>query len=204
MKNKIIQFVGVVSMLAATGATASTVFVNPDTVNTAPGSTFTATVQADFTDVGGATWGGFLLTWDSSLLSLVSGSELVPNILTPPVITANSVDYGFATCIFCGPTDVLGATDIFDVYSLTFEVAADAGTVSTNAVLSIGAVGNLWLGADGLTDVTPGALDFHGATINISAVPVPPAVWLFGSGLLGLVGVARRRPQAVGRLASAV
>lgn len=28
---------------------------------------------------------------------------------------------------------------------------------------------------------------------GISSVPVPPAVWLFGSGLLGLVGVARRR-----------
>jgi len=27
----------------------------------------------------------------------------------------------------------------------------------------------------------------------ISAVPVPAAVWLFGSGLLGLVGVARRK-----------
>mgnify|MGYP003572549889 CR=1 FL=1 len=30
-------------------------------------------------------------------------------------------------------------------------------------------------------------------TIGTSAVPVPAAVWLFGSGLLGLVGVARRR-----------
>jgi len=30
-------------------------------------------------------------------------------------------------------------------------------------------------------------------TIHTSAVPVPAAVWLFGSGLLGLVGVARRR-----------
>jgi len=28
---------------------------------------------------------------------------------------------------------------------------------------------------------------------NIGAVPVPAAVWLFGSGILGLVGVARRR-----------
>lgn len=33
-------------------------------------------------------------------------------------------------------------------------------------------------------------------TYNVSAVPVPPAVWLFGSGLLGLVGVARRKQQA--------
>jgi len=28
---------------------------------------------------------------------------------------------------------------------------------------------------------------------NVSAVPVPAAVWLFGSGLLGLVGIARRK-----------
>ena len=29
--------------------------------------------------------------------------------------------------------------------------------------------------------------------ITVSAVPVPPAVWLFGSGLVGLIGVARRK-----------
>ena len=29
--------------------------------------------------------------------------------------------------------------------------------------------------------------------IDVTAVPVPAAVWLFGSGLIGLVGVARRR-----------
>jgi hypothetical protein len=29
--------------------------------------------------------------------------------------------------------------------------------------------------------------------VALAAVPVPPAVWLFGSGLLGLVGIARRR-----------
>jgi hypothetical protein len=28
---------------------------------------------------------------------------------------------------------------------------------------------------------------------SVSTVPVPAAVWLFGSGLLGLVGVARRK-----------
>jgi hypothetical protein len=37
---------------------------------------------------------------------------------------------------------------------------------------------------------------FDGSTLTLaapSAVPVPAAVWLFGSGLLGLVGVARRK-----------
>lgn len=29
--------------------------------------------------------------------------------------------------------------------------------------------------------------------LSVSAVPVPAAVWLFGSGLLGLIGIARRR-----------
>jgi len=40
-------------------------------------------------------------------------------------------------------------------------------------------------------DETTGAL-----TTSVAAVPVPAAVWLFGSGLIGLFGVARRRKAA--------
>ena len=29
--------------------------------------------------------------------------------------------------------------------------------------------------------------------VSVSAVPVPAAVWLFGSGLIGLAGFARRK-----------
>ena len=41
-----------------------------------------------------------------------------------------------------------------------------------------------------------GAATFTGiwsTTVTTSAVPVPAAVWLFGSGLLGLIGFARRK-----------
>jgi len=59
-------------------------------------------------------------------------------------------------------------------------------------------------GAGTLTDIvgsqgsTPATWSFSSANVNdysmtITAVPVPAAVWLFGSGLLGLVAVARRR-----------
>ena len=32
--------------------------------------------------------------------------------------------------------------------------------------------------------------------LEVSAVPIPAAVWLFGSGLLGLIGIARRKRAA--------
>jgi len=41
---------------------------------------------------------------------------------------------------------------------------------------------NYWVAA-------PGDFDYF----NVTAVPVPAAVWLFGSGLLGLVGIAKRK-----------
>jgi hypothetical protein len=31
---------------------------------------------------------------------------------------------------------------------------------------------------------------------QVSTIPVPPAVWLFGSGLLGMIGIARRKKAA--------
>jgi hypothetical protein len=37
-----------------------------------------------------------------------------------------------------------------------------------------------------------GQVDFDGS-ITVSSVPLPAAAWLFGSALLGLVGIARRK-----------
>ena len=34
---------------------------------------------------------------------------------------------------------------------------------------------------------------FIGSTIAVNAVPVPAAAWLMGSGLIGLIGVARKK-----------
>lgn len=67
--------------------------------------------------------------------------------------------------------------------------AAGAGTWTGN-VVNYGNVGAAWAAFDG----TPYTEKFN-VTLNGTAavVPIPAAVWLFGSGLLGLVGVARRK-----------
>lgn len=47
-----------------------------------------------------------------------------------------------------------------------------------------------WAVGDAFTD--NGTIDY----LTLTAIPVPPALWLFGSGLLGLAGIARRRRAA--------
>ena len=53
-------------------------------------------------------------------------------------------------------------------------------------IVMSGNVGKDW----GVFDGTPYTEAFN---IRVTAVPVPPALWLFGSGLLGLIGMARRK-----------
>lgn len=44
--------------------------------------------------------------------------------------------------------------------------------------------------------ITPGSANISGTgdcSVNVNPVPVPAAVWLFGSGLIGLIGISRRK-----------
>lgn len=62
-----------------------------------------------------------------------------------------------------------------------FDMCGSSGCGQTNA--SIGDPLSL------SSEISPGSIN----SVPLSAVPVPAAVWLFSSGLIGLIGVARRK-----------
>lgn len=96
----------------------------------------------------------------------------------------------------------------------TFEATASFTSVAVNPAAhngvsefeTLGIIFDLQAGlsfADVLTDLETGALriGLHGidfldegseSFVNASPVPVPAAVWLFGSGLIGLIGFAKK------------
>lgn len=190
IRNKLIGVVwglGAVSMLAVAGvANAATVSLTPSVTNVAVGDIFSLTVQgSDFVD--GVSSGGVEISWDANLVSLVSTLPDIQNSLLSngfldlgsSVAAADAVAVGGSFAGITGPS--------FDFVTLQFEALPPAQQGPINLANSI--FGD-WQDINGQS--LPGVI-FEGATINTSAVPVPAAVWLFGSGLLGLVGVARRR-----------
>jgi len=76
----------------------------------------------------------------------------------------------------------------------SIDLLIDAGMVGELVQIGFVATGTELTDAEG-GQVWPGTGVYYDnlGFAEVSAVPVPAAVWLFGSGLLGLVGVARRR-----------
>ena len=83
--------------------------------------------------------------------------------------------------------------DVKQVEFLGSTTGSAAGYLDfTGGSLQQGAVGgNVLINWDGDANSNAGVIST--GKLEVSAVPVPAAVWLFGSGLLGLVGIARRK-----------
>ncbi len=102
---------------------------------------------------------------------------------------SNTVNYpgttptGWGEGIFSGAHDV-SLTNIFE-NGITGSVGNDFAELVFNDL----AAGWYTLYVGGTNDASLGG--FY--DINVSTVPIPAAAWLFGSALLGLVGVARRK-----------
>ena len=67
-----------------------------------------------------------------------------------------------------------------------FWTTGEVPTLPTSFTNTTNLGGSIWLG--GQTNYA-----VQGLSLEVSEVPVPPAVWLFGSGLIGLIGIAKRK-----------
>ena len=99
------------------------------------------------------------------------------------------------------------ATNDITHHSITISTTTPSSDIKPAFILALqDTSSSTWFGDNGVTDVSSGAgtaffVSFKnpagdqivGVDMTLSQVPVPAAVWLFGSGLLGLVGVARRK-----------
>jgi len=184
-------------MIGSTVASASFVSALP-AAQTVLDTDATVTVDLQATALVNSFGGAIDVTWDSNLLSLNLANVLIANgasgLAGPwdPTFLFESegdnstpgslIGLAFGTQTFPTPDPVNGDQPIA---RLIFDVVGNAGT--TDILLANNPLG--WSPA--LTEpYVPGEVTVEA---SVSPVPVPAAVWLFGSGLLGLVGVARRR-----------
>jgi hypothetical protein len=87
-----------------------------------------------------------------------------------------------------GPLFPNGDSSVWTTYNFSFTVGPDSsGGITLQFNAACGADANC---------VSNYFVDNVSIKADVSAVPVPAAVWLFGSGLLGLIGVARRKVAA--------
>jgi len=94
---------------------------------------------------------------------------------------------GYNSVTTTPPTTAGGtaSTTTLGIFALTINLADEFGSgFGTFSGVQMQITGDNGVG--GTYDAAP-------SVIGITAVPVPAAVWLFGSGLLGLAGIARKR-----------
>ena len=142
-------------------------------------------------DIGGGTWGvASTTTFFGANWTAHSGTTFGPG-----TYSIDTIEGGVYTGIVVGAGQVgghilfnWGATaniDVVNVWDVVGDVYTSTDGIAGNPANPDGIRGY------GMID---GAFPNFNANFDFTApVPVPAAVWLFGSGLVGLVGVARRR-----------
>lgn len=167
---------------------AATVSFNNSLTNVNQGDTFSLTVQGtDFAPIVG---GGLNLSFNSSVLQVnsVTINQSVFEFYIGDGTEEGIVDNSFGQLLNTSFNSFFGASGNFDIMDISF-TAVGTGTSDLNLSESL-----LWVFADEFGGYYGDQVTYDPATVNVvSAVPVPAAVWLFGSGIIGLAGLARRK-----------
>ena len=200
MSNKIMAGVsGLVLLCLASLVNGATVRLTPSSQNVVVGSYFSLAVTgADFTDL--VTSGSITLTWDPVDLTLVTTpSDVFSSIFrdtgffSTVNFTPGQLDVTM-TAFSPVPTSIPIAPAIGPDFNLfTIDFRANPPPIGLTTVDILTGFDGAWQSAllQDYMDVT-----YAGASFSITTpigFPLPPALWLFGSGLLGLIGIARRK-----------
>jgi hypothetical protein len=84
------------------------------------------------------------------------------------------------------------ADDVGKIFNVRFETLTSFQINNLDEALSTGAAGELVVGASISANLLFGSNGVL-APVGVTAVPIPAAVWLFGSALLGLFGISKRK-----------
>jgi hypothetical protein len=183
-------------------ASAATLFMIPSAQNVGDNTAFVVDIIAsglpDGTS-GGAidvSWNAADMTLDSIFLATTdpadSGGGAALGNWDPVSSFFTGVDAtgpGSISGLYVGSFDGLSGNQ--QIAQLNFTLGA--GVSNSLITMAEAAVGGTWAAWDGTNPPYTFTNTYDGTIINPSVVPVPAALWLFGSGIIGLVGVARRR-----------
>jgi hypothetical protein len=127
-----------------------------------------------------------LINYENGLNADINTGGLLNGLTTATVVTGTGL-YPSGTGSASTKYGLLGAADYSTLGSTPVQLFGLTGNNTTSTLQSY-ILGTVTLDASGV-------LTFTGN--GTAPVPLPAAVWLFGSGLMGLVGVSRRRKAAV-------
>ncbi|QPK63615.1 hypothetical protein IVG45_01115 [Methylomonas sp. LL1] len=144
----------------------------------------------------GSMGGGLSVSWDASILklttvtSLFAGDEFFGD--TGAINNVNGTLTGFSVSSFFTGTTAAN----FDIAELVFDFVQPGWSDTSISISGI----DVWADGSGLVDVTPlgigGSVTVTPVAV-VTPVPVPPALVLFGSSLLGMMCLGRRKSYAV-------
>lgn len=173
--------------------------VNGDLAGGLSSQTYLGNLDIGINSISGEySWTDFLITDDDTAAFTVSDGHQINSLFinydyTPDYQVAIRLQQDIGNDVY---TDILnfniGLDDPSSLLNINF-ISSDTD-ILIDASLGVLGSGNYRLGSYGMrkNGSDPSYLNYKWS-MNVSAVPVPAAAWLFGSGLIGLVGFARRK-----------